>query len=87
MSNDLTQQARVALESLANALAVDGYELQVRQLDARLELIVSPTSEGCAECLVPKSIFKNMAKETLRNNGVIMEGDLQVTYPEGHHEH
>jgi hypothetical protein len=86
MSNNLTQEARVALEPLANALAADGYELQVEQLDARLELIVTPTTEVCAECLVPKTIFKNMAEETLRNNGVIVEGGLQITYPKGHHE-
>jgi hypothetical protein len=82
----MTQQASLALQPLADTLAADGYNLQVEETPSHLELIVTATQDACAECLVPKSIFKNMATMVLRENGVVLNTDLQITYPESHHE-
>jgi hypothetical protein len=86
MPESLSQQASSALQPLVETLEADGYQLRVEETQSRLNLIVTATADACAECLVPKTVFQNMATMALKEGGVALERELQITYPEGHHQ-
>jgi len=61
-----------ALSTLANTLALDGYELRVDVLaqpdgptPGTVELQVAAGPEACEECLVPEEIFAAIAGDSL----------------------
>jgi hypothetical protein len=86
MSTKNTENAAAALAPLADALQADGYVLTVAQVPPDLELTVTATPDACAECLVPKAMFQQMAATTLKDSGVVVTGDIRIIYPEAHHE-
>jgi hypothetical protein len=86
MLTDNAQKAAAALAPLADALQADGYVLTVAQVPPDLELTVTATADACAECLVPKAMFREMAAATLKDSGVAVTGDIRIIYPEAHHE-
>ena len=86
MPANTMQDAAAALAPLADALRADGYELTVEQVAPDLQLTVSATPDACAECLVPKAIFKDMAAMALKDHGVMVAGDIKISYPDVHHE-
>ena len=79
-------QATAALTPMTETLAADGYILTVEPASAGLILNVSATPEACAECLVPKDLFRTMAEMALRDGGVAVNGDIEIIYPDAHHD-
>jgi hypothetical protein len=83
---NMTQDASSALSQLAEAMQADGYILTVEQGPAELRLTVTATEDACAECLVPKAMFKTMAESVLADAGVAPAGGIVIVYPEAHHD-
>lgn len=86
MSGDLDEregQATEALSSMAEILALDGYELRVVwPLGSPLELVVGAGADACEDCLIPAELFRSMAAEKLGESGLaVAESDIQVRYP------
>ena len=55
-----------ALEPLATALAADGYSLGVTVTGpGAARLVVRPEEDACADCLVPREIFADIAGRRL----------------------
>jgi hypothetical protein len=65
------------MADIATMLAADGYNLAVEEHGHRVALTVSPGPDACADCLVPKDVFRGIAANQLG-----IEGDLiDITYP------
>jgi hypothetical protein len=82
----MIQDARAALAPLVEAMQADGYILTIEPAESDLQLTVDATADACAECLVPKAMFKSMAATVLADAGVVLTGDIKITYPAAHHE-
>jgi hypothetical protein len=86
MSGDLDEregQATMALSSMADILALDGYELRVVwPQGSPLELAVAAGVDACEDCLIPIELFRSMAADKLKDNGLaVPESNIQVRYP------
>jgi Fe-S cluster biogenesis protein NfuA len=69
-----------ALRDVKSTLGADGFDLEVREVDqGRVVLAVTPGSEACADCLVPRSILTAVVAKHLQENGVALVAD--VLYP------
>jgi hypothetical protein len=86
MDDSTMMQARSALAPLAEATRLDGFELDIRAEADGLLLTVSATPEACAECLVPKAVFRGMIAHALEGGGLRIPGGVRIVYPEGHPE-
>ena len=65
------------MADIAAMLAADGYQLAVEENGHRVALTVSPGPDACADCLVPKDVFRGIAAHQLG-----LDGDLiDITYP------
>jgi len=65
------------MADIATMLAADGYNLAVEESGTRVALTVSPGTDACEDCLVPKDVFRGIAANQLG-----IEGDLiDITYP------
>ena len=80
-----TMSPAEALSPLSQALAADGYELQVELLDTNaVRLDIKATESACEECLVPKELFAQMAGKRLQDASGA-QWNVEVVYPaEGH---
>lgn len=65
------------LADVAIMLAADGYRLAVEENGHRLALTVTPGPDACADCLVPKDVFRGIAAQRLGIDGELID----VTYP------
>jgi hypothetical protein len=65
------------LQGLRSALEADGYTLDVRERGDRLDARVGATPEACADCLVPKPVFRAMLQRALG----VPEGSIDLSYP------
>jgi hypothetical protein len=81
-----TADPATALTTLADTLALDGYELAVDVVQApqgadpgTVLLTVAAGPEACEECLVPQDIFAAIAGDSLGSGWTI-----QVKYPTDH---
>jgi hypothetical protein len=71
-----------ALQSMRTMLAADGYELNVRVDDGRLDLRVAATDGACEDCLVPKPVMRDIAVQMLGKEGISGDAtDVVLTYP------
>jgi Fe-S cluster biogenesis protein NfuA len=71
-----------ALEKMRTMLAADGYALDVRVSDGRLDLSVRATDGACEDCLVPKPVLRDIVVQMLGREGVSTEAsDVVLTYP------
>jgi hypothetical protein len=62
---------------IAAMLQADGYELAVEETGHRLAVTISPGPDACADCLVPKDVFRGIVAHQ-----VGIDGDLiDITYP------
>ena len=86
MSANMTQDATAALSLLVEALQADGYVVTVEQIATDLRLTVAATADACAECLVPKAMFRSIAESVLADAGVAPAGEIVIIYPEVHHD-
>jgi len=78
--------AGTALAPLATAMQADGFEMIVESEANSIVLTISATPDACAECLIPKAIFKSMATKALDDSGVQIPGEITIVYPAEHHE-
>lgn len=70
--------AEEQLEPIRQALAADGYDLQVKAIgQGRLSLAVIATDGACVDCLVPKPVMAQIIQTAV---GADLEIELQ--YPE-----
>ena len=65
------------LAGLKASLAADGYQLVVTQIGDLVSASVSPGPDACAECLVPKAVFRGILAHALG----ISEATIEVAYP------
>jgi hypothetical protein len=70
-----------ALEPLASLLAADGYILEVNQADGTVELAVLAGPTACAECLVPKDVFLEVAQRHLAQKGLDSRA-IHIAFPD-----
>ena len=65
------------MQDITSMLAADGYNLAVEEAGHRVALTISPGTDACEDCLVPKDVFRGIAAHQLG-----IEGDLiDITYP------
>jgi len=65
------------MADIATMLAADGYNLAVEENERRVALTVSPGPDACADCLVPKDVFRGIASHQLGIDGELID----ITYP------
>jgi hypothetical protein len=66
------------LAVLRSALEADGYRLEVRELGDRLDASITATPSACADCLVPKPVFRAMLQRALG----VPETSIDLRYPD-----
>jgi hypothetical protein len=66
------------LADITTMLAADGYNLDVAENGERVTLTVSAGPDACADCLVPKDVFRGIAAHQLG----IEDELLDITYPQ-----
>ncbi len=75
--------AEAALATTVDTLAADGYRLDISVPDtpegspAKVRLVVTAGPDACAECLVPKQLFSEIASAALGGRF-----DIELRYPE-----
>jgi hypothetical protein len=73
------------IDQLRSMLEPDGYKLDWRLMGSdTIELQVIAGEAACAECLVPKTVFAEIANSLLEGEGVRVG---KVIYPEGEGAH
>jgi hypothetical protein len=70
----------VALEPTRKGLDTAGFDLALVDVGGRLQLKVSARPEACEDCLVPKSLFRQMADDEIREAG-LDSIDMEILYP------
>ncbi|HEY3881971.1 MAG TPA: hypothetical protein VGM12_25555 [Trebonia sp.] len=65
------------MADIATMLAADGYNLAVEENGPRVALTVSPGSDACEDCLVPKDVLRGIASHQLGVEGELID----ITYP------
>lgn len=84
---DLTpSDASRLLSGLREGLKSDGYELEVSNVDGKLQLrIVVAREDACEDCLVPKEIMSQVAAVALHEGSTsITADDIVLRYPAEH---
>jgi len=69
-----------ALEPTRQSLDAAGFDLALAEREGRLVLTVLPRDTACEDCLVPKSLFKRMAQDEIREAG-LGALELDIVYP------
>ena len=69
-----------ALEPTRKGLDAAGFDLALAEQQGRLRLTVIARDTACEDCLVPKSLFKQMANDEIREGG-LDPVDLEILYP------
>jgi hypothetical protein len=64
-----------ALRPLTEALAADGYGLEIEESSGGVRLTISAGATACPDCLIPKDLFASMAASRLGTTQV------EVRYP------
>jgi hypothetical protein len=69
-----------ALKPTRDGLEAAGFSLELAERNEQLVLTVVGGESACEDCLVPKSLFKQMAKDEISEAG-LSATDLQILYP------
>ena len=69
-----------ALDLTRQGLEASGYALALDEQAGRLRLTVVAGTAACEDCLVPKSLFKQMALDEIRDAG-LAPVEVDVLYP------
>lgn len=69
-----------ALEPTRKGLDAAGFDLALAQQAGRLLLTVVARDAACEDCLVPKSLFRRMALDEIKDAG-LPAVDLDILYP------
>ena len=78
--DDIRQRVEESLLDLREGMLVDGYSLEVRQLDpSTLALEIQALENACADCLVPKPIMHSMIEATVPDD--VKDRRIELVYP------
>jgi hypothetical protein len=69
-----------ALEPTRVGLEASGFQMALAEQEGRVQLTVIAGPEACEDCLVPKSLFKQMASDEIREAG-LAPIELEILYP------
>jgi hypothetical protein len=69
-----------ALEPTRKGLEAAGFQLAIAEVEGRLQLKVIAAPEACEDCLVPKSLFRRMADDEVREAGLAAV-EMEILYP------
>ena len=69
-----------ALEPTRKGLEAAGFSLSLAEHDGRLRLTVVAGENACEDCLVPKSLFRQMATDEICDAGM-EPAELEIVYP------
>jgi hypothetical protein len=70
-----------SLDAVRKSLAASGFDLEIEEPEsARLTVTVRPGPDACAECLVPKSMFKRIILDNI-GSAELSPSALVVRYP------
>jgi Fe-S cluster biogenesis protein NfuA len=83
MPTHTPQQVTEALEGIAEALRLDGYDLQVAGVSDTLELRIVALDGACEDCLVPPGAMAQTISGALR--GGYAPEQISIAYPESGH--
>jgi hypothetical protein len=70
------------VSALKASLAADGYELSITSEGDAVSVAVSAGPAACAECLVPKPIFRSILARAMG----VGETTMTLTYPGEQHQ-
>lgn len=70
-----------ALAPTRDGLEAAGFELLLTDSDGRLRMTVVAAEGACEDCLVPKSLFRQMAGDEIAEAGLAPVGEIEVVYP------
>lgn len=79
MSIDLAAMS-AALEPTRAGLDAAGFDLAIADAGGKLQLKVSARPQACEDCLVPKSLFRQMASDEVREAG-LEAVEMEILYP------
>jgi hypothetical protein len=71
---------KTALAPTRDGLDASGFDLGLAEQNGQLVLTVIPRENACEDCLVPKSLFKQMARDEIVDAG-LAPVELDVLYP------
>lgn len=74
------QAMSAALEPTRKGLEAAGFELAIQAVEGRLQLKVIAGAEACEDCLVPKSLFRQMASDEVHEAGLAAV-EMEILYP------
>jgi hypothetical protein len=74
------QAMSAALEPTRKGLEAAGFELAIQAVEGRLQLKVIAGAEACEDCLVPKSLFRQMARDEVLEAG-LSAVEMDILYP------
>jgi hypothetical protein len=69
-----------ALEPTRQGLDAAGFGMALGEKEGRLQVKVIPLETACEDCLVPKSLFKQMASDEIREAG-LEAVEMDILYP------
>ena len=69
-----------ALSPTREGLAAAGFSLSLAEANGRLQMTVVAGEGACEDCLVPKSLFRQMATDEIRDGG-LTPVEIDIAYP------
>jgi hypothetical protein len=69
-----------ALTPTRVGLDAAGFDLSIAEVGGKLQMAVTARPEACEDCLVPKSLFLQMASDEVRDAG-LSAVEMEVLYP------
>jgi hypothetical protein len=63
--------------AIRSTLAADGYELDVAEDGARIQVTITATDQACSDCLVPKDLMRGILAQALG----VPQDSIDLTYP------
>jgi hypothetical protein len=70
-----------ALEPTRQGLEAAGFALELADRDGRLRMTVVAAEGACEDCLVPKSLLRQMAGDEIAAAGIAPVAAIDVVYP------
>lgn len=69
-----------ALEPTRQGLDAAGFGMTLAEKEGRLQVTVIPLETACEDCLVPKSLFRQMACDEIQEAGLEVV-EMDILYP------
>lgn len=71
---------REALQPTRTGLEAAGFDVAFADAGGKLQLKITARPEACEDCLVPKSLFRQMANDEVRDAG-LEPVEMEILYP------